>query len=481
MTKYIFFDNNLEHRTLAEDIHNSIRGDFKITFVGAKGAFDSPEWDAFAKKVNPEIIVSSDDLLNLSDKELKNFFNADKSNFFFISRNADRNVSLAFMVMSGAKKFEIGFDKFSMFIAPNWEDVEAFLHQHQKDIARNFDIKLVNPSRLAAYTLSKMFHPVDHINFDQDTFIAKNDFKVALLGFSVYSRDTMFVAYQQGRFEGSKFIIDLYDTSAKLKFNSFKEKFAGFIRDVEFNAIDVESYKNLNNIDFSSYDIVIVDFGTPKDRIEFSQDLQEKFINSMNEKTTIAPFVDDLVYDYSTDNPNILPFGAIKSIYCVDSIIADSFTRGGRFVNDYYNSTKQDSHKVKSWIGLTDFERGSNVSVADFNYSFIRIIGRDLFASFKTSADYKKWLRDNPKKFDTLARIEHLRWCAYLYSNGWDKLPLSDELMVENKDMQKKLHTCLVTFDELKEVSEMFKEDYEKYDCDNVDIVFDIFNTLNKS
>lgn len=480
MTKYIFFDNNFEHRTLAEDVYKTTKGDFKIIFVGTNGSFDSPEWGEFSAKVKPEIVISNDVLMSLSEKDLKKFFDSGKSNFFFISKNADRNVSLSFMVMQAAKKLNINFDDFSMFIAPNWEDVEKFLHQRQQEIARNFDIKLVNPSRLAAYTLSKQFHPVDHIDFDSDTFVAKSDFKVAVIGFSLYSRDAMFIAYQQGRFEGSKFIVDLYDVSAKLKYNALKEKFIGFIRDVEFNAIDIPSYKELDAIDFSKYDIVIVDHATPKDRVVFSKNLQEKFIGAMNENTTIAPFVDDASFENLENCPNVIPFGSVDSIYCVDSIIADSFTKGGRFVNDYYNSTKQDSLKIKNWIGLSDFERGSNVSVADFNYSFLRIIGRSVFKNFKTSVDYKKWLRDNPKKFDTLARIEHLRWCAYLYSNGWNTMPISDEVMIENKDNEKKLHTCLVSFDELNKVSEMFREDYIKYDCDNVDIVFDIFNTLNK-
>lgn len=479
-TKYVFFDNNLEHRTLAEDISKAQKGRFSITFVGAKDSFNDSQWKAFQERVKVEVIESKTDLLNLSSKELEALFSSDKTNFFFISKNADRNVALSFLVMDVAKKLKIAYEKFAMFIAPNWEEVESFLLQRQKDIAMNFDVKLINPPRLAAYMLSKKFHPIDSLEFDSANLVAKNDIKVALVGLSVNVREALFKTYQQGRFEGAKFIVDYFDVQANAKFESFKQKFAGFLGDVEFSVKNLSTYKELEGVDFSGYDIVIIDLLDDARCVEFAKQLQQSFLTTMNIATTIAPFVECVSADEFKNCPNVQAFGNVESVFSVNAIIADAFTTSGRYVNDYYNSTKLDSNKIKNWIGLSDFERGSNVSVADFNFSFIKMIGRETFKNFKSSQDFKKWLKDNPEKYETLARTEHLRWCAYLYSNGWNVMPLEEDIMVENKDSKRKLHTCLVPFDELASVSKMFNEDYEKYDYDNVDIIFDIFKILNK-
>ena len=134
---------------------------------------------------------------------------------------------------------------------------------------------------------------------------------------------------------------------------------------------------------------------------------------------------------------------------------------------------------MKNWLAMSEFEKGSNVSVADFNSTFIKLIGRENFARIKNSEDFKAYLRGRPKLYANLSRIEHLRWCAYLYSSGWDVLPLNGEILAENKDAERKLHACLVPFDELGKISEAFNEDYKKYDSDNVDIIFDIYKTLH--
>jgi len=477
--KYIFFDNNKEHRNLAEDIVKNSREKYSIIFVGIENTFTTQEWKEFQFKTKAEVIASKDELLSVSEKQIKSFFNSKKTNFFFISKNADRNVSLSFLVMNAAKRNDIAFDKFSMFIAPNWEDVETFLKKRQEEMMRHFDIKLVNPPRLASYILSKKIRPVDSIEFDSETLVAKSDFNIAVVGFSINSREAMFKTYQQGRFEGSNFVVDIIDVSASAKFNSFAKKYSGFVKDSKINLTNLNSIKDLDGIDFSKYNLVIVDLEDELETVNFTKKLQEKFLDSLNISTTIAPFVEGQV-DSFISSPNVISFGDVKSVYSVDAIIADSFTQGGHYVNDYYNSTKLDSFKIRNWVGLSDFERGSNVSVADFNYSFVKLIGRETFKNFTSRNDLKAWLLKEPKKYETLARIEHLRWCAYLYSNGWDTLPLEDDIMVENKDNDRKLHTCLVSFDELKSVSDMFREDYQKYDRDNVDIIFDIFKTLNR-
>ena len=477
-TNYIFFDNNPEHRTFAIDVFKKSKGLANILFVGSSQSFDNTQWNDFERCVNARTIKFDSEILSFTDKQIKQFFSGGRSEFFFISKNADRNASLSSQIMRAAKKCGATFDDFSMYVAPNWEEIERFLITCQNDILAAFDVKLVNPSKLAAYTLSKKFRPVDAMVFDPETLRAKKDIKVAVVGFTRDSREALLKTYEQGRFEGAKFIADVFDVSVRAKCRPFTEKFSGLMRDAEFSEIESNPSDLARKADFGKYDLVIADLGDESATADFTRRVQERLIESFNAETTLAPFLETTLWD-TESMPNVQPFGSLESVYSVDAIIADAFTSGGRFVNDYYNKTKLDSMKMKNWIGMTDFERGSNISVADFNYSFVKMIGRETFGKFADGNEYRSWLRANPVKYDTLARTEHLRWCAYLYSRGWDKLRLSSEIMVENKNIAKKLHTCLVPFDELRPVSEMFGEDYEKYDRDNVDIVFELNKILS--
>ena len=213
----------------------------------------------------------------------------------------------------------------------------------------------------------------------------------------------------------------------------------------------------------------------------FAKDVQEKIIEGNLTDLTVAPYISSPAGEFFDSDlyPSIIVFGRLESIYNPDAIILESYFRSGRYVNDYYNSTKKDAVKMRNWIGMSEFEKGSNISVADFNYTFVNLIGKGVFSKFKSSEEFKKWLHDNPKKFEALSRTEHLRWSAYLYSNGWDCMPLENQIMVENKNSKEKKHSCLVPFDELEKVSEMFNEDYKKYDADNVEIIYEIYKMLN--
>ena len=95
---------------------------------------------------------------------------------------------------------------------------------------------------------------------------------------------------------------------------------------------------------------------------------------------------------------------------------------------------------------------------------------------------------------ENLAKSEHLRWCAFHYTCGYDVMEkeefirrvknYQDEIMKlgssrikVTKDSGKMLHVCLVDWDELDEISEIENsitngnKDYKASDRANVDMV----------
>ncbi len=483
-TTYIFFDNNFENRTLAHNIKKEHSEASTILFIAKGDSWADEESQKFLANVEVERLDTDGVKLDLSESYIKKIFTKGaNSKFFFLSKNESRNTSLAFYIMSLAKELNLSAENMDFYISPDWDEIELFLTEFQYKISRNFEIHLVNTSKLATNILLANFKPVNAIKFDKETLIALEDLNVAVFGFNNNTKEALLRVYQQGRFEGSNFNVDIYDLAVELKTNSFRDKYKGFFSDVNLNLYSQETYEGLIaklKGGLNKYNLVIIDLADVHLNEKFALELQDELLALDNSKTTLAVRAESekSILNDSDENPSILLFGLAKDIFNLETIVLENYFQCAKFVNDYYNSMKEDNLKLLSWKGMDAFKKNSNMSVADFNYAFVELIGRDIFTSFKNSNEYRQYLKENPKKYDTLGRIEHLRWMAYLYANGWGLLPLEDDVMVANKDEKRKLHTCLVPFDDLTAVSDMFGEDYKKYDFDNIDIVYDIYEKI---
>lgn len=72
----------------------------------------------------------------------------------------------------------------------------------------------------------------------------------------------------------------------------------------------------------------------------------------------------------------------------------------------------------------------------DIEFNFNEILDtRDGFDN------YENFLNENPDIVKKWARIEHTRWNAFHYVNGWK--------YATERDDSKKLHNCLVSFNKL--------------------------------
>ena len=111
-------------------------------------------------------------------------------------------------------------------------------------------------------------------------------------------------------------------------------------------------------------------------------------------------------------------------------------------------------------VGLNACEKGSlpeGVSIIDTKEAFLEYLGEE--------------------RLMALSRIEHLRWNAFYFSNGWDVL--SPDKTERWKDPVNKLHSCLTTWDELTKVSQKFNEDYQLKDVQQVENIIEYLKTID--
>lgn len=127
---------------------------------------------------------------------------------------------------------------------------------------------------------------------------------------------------------------------------------------------------------------------------------------------------------------SISSFGDISDIMTEEAIKEEKLYAEAKLVNydyflNYSNSPLPDDYESgaeNEWKKISCFNRGSNIARADYYH-------------------IEKKLTGNGTDTDTLCRLEHLRWCRYLYYNRWT--------YGTSKNENHRTHPLLVPYDSL--------------------------------
>jgi len=134
------------------------------------------------------------------------------------------------------------------------------------------------------------------------------------------------------------------------------------------------------------------------------------------------------------NNKKIVAFGSFRTLNKSDIIFDEVLDDKAKNIHNYYRSL----YEMESWEELSLFKKNSNRMQAEHINIKLRGIG---WSDTKNFLGYKEFLDKNPNIVQKWARVEHLRWNAFHYANGWD--------FSKDRDDSKKLHHCLVSFEKL--------------------------------
>ena len=160
----------------------------------------------------------------------------------------------------------------------------------------------------------------------------------------------------------------------------------------------------------------------------------------------------------------------ITSAYEQRYLNAELADLGGMLLNEEY--VRDDSlNRKQKWFKAFYFDQMSSRASATFAKSFFYIIkniktGEDidqkeiLLEDWRTIDKKIKYLEQyNRDAFENLAKIEHMRWCAFLYTNGY--VQMSMENYRKNKSRKNPLekeHLYLADWDDLENVAQRVYE-----------------------
>lgn len=102
----------------------------------------------------------------------------------------------------------------------------------------------------------------------------------------------------------------------------------------------------------------------------------------------------------------------------------------------------------KPWSRYTEEQKDSNRSQADHFHLKIRAAGLD--PATVSKGVWLDWCNTNADTLESLARVEHDRWCAHLWLAGWMAGPREDS---------RKIHNDLIPYDGLSDGTKEFDRD----------------------
>ena len=114
----------------------------------------------------------------------------------------------------------------------------------------------------------------------------------------------------------------------------------------------------------------------------------------------------------------LICFGTAEETVSADMIFNEKSMEAAKRQHEFYYK----KYGGTPWEKLDAFKRYSNVSSSDYLYTIKRLMGQGV-------------------SMETIAELEHIRWCRYYYIHNWKYGP--------ETDAARRIHNCLIPFAQL--------------------------------
>ena len=235
---------------------------------------------------------------------------------------------------------------------------------------------------------------------------------------------------------------------------------------------DADGFCNIHHQIDKTEDNIIFHYKQWHEQIEFinsadmvivlSQENQAQLLRSLTLACSCEKIYFFSAVDYITDimenQDRLVPYRWKEVASTVDNILDSTLFRNAKQLNlryaHLYSGTEETSENAeKEWEKLDTFTRYSNISAADY-LDIMKIILKEENQGSSVDTMSAQW-------FETLANLEHIRWCRYHYINNWQYGQPENG----RKDKAKRIHADLVPYESLTEAE-------KDKDRENIRILF---------
>lgn len=175
----------------------------------------------------------------------------------------------------------------------------------------------------------------------------------------------------------------------------------------------------------------------------------------------------------------VSPYASCKEIWTPSIVLHQELDLRAMRMNGWYSLDEEDMGKPRpereqliraAWKKASEFDKDSSRASCDFLDTIAAMMGLDADA---ISAEEFKHKLQEPALLNALAKVEHLRWCAFLYAHGYtpmgqeefeQRIEAHEQARAAGKkssgkphcDTSAKRHACLVGWDELPNLEPLY-------------------------
>ena len=335
----------------------------------------------------------------------------------------------------------------------------------------------LNEQDMAARLLIRSYPPCQTLTFSQGR--ALQDFHALIIGFGSVGQAVMKQLVMNGQFEGSRFRLSVfapnYDQITGKLFSECEELLNQY--SIDFYAHDGRSralYNYLNQY-IHTLRYIVVCAGNDLLNAEIADELCS-YLSRRGYDTPV----------YQCSHTGIrckVNSGEVRKhrIYTPELLCSDKIDRMAMVLNQSYCGS---GTARENWLNCDYFSRMSSRASADFASALLHSAG-------VSPDDARKHWDPQGELLENLAKTEHLRWCAFHHSMGFramtgkefqDRADIYRRQQAETgagkirigKDLDKRIHACLIPWEELDELSARENAitekniDYKEMDRNNV-------------
>jgi hypothetical protein len=343
-------------------------------------------------------------------------------------------------------------------------------------------VNVYDTGMLAARAMIRLCPPWEFMHFDENGRAAEN-FECVVVGFGHYGQAALRQLLINGQFAGSTFRAAVFSPNFKNECGYLLTDSPEMLKryDIQSFPADGRSKEFYDYIGqrLDTLKMIAVCTGSETNNSEISDNLMLFLKRRRAENICVVQCGRTGVRYQETVGSPILR----GSIFCRAMLSAEDADRRAIVLNSIYDDS--DRTDWEKWVACDTFSKMSSRASADFLPAFLKIAGTS-----REEVLSGEWKPDRELQ-QALGETEHLRWNAFHFSMGYE--PMSREEFEENariwtrcrdegvpspvrinKNQQARTHACLVSWDELDELSARDNAitgrgvDYKQLDINNV-------------
>jgi hypothetical protein len=415
-----------------------------------------------------------------------------KLNLFLLDQDETYNLSLAKAILKEAS--DQGWDSNRLRLYLQSDDT-IILREIDEILAcpTNYEVNVISEAELAVRKLLEEEPIVKRLHLDtKKAAVLDAELSVLIIGFGKIGREALCKCICNGQFVGqNRQPVPLHITVVEpnwemmpWEFRNIHQSMIEEYKEIKWEPISWHSEKffQLLNKSIETINYIIIATEDDKENLTLARNIralaeQKKIswsnklmaVHSKNQKSISAELAEDQFFQH------IKLFGEYEAIYTEDVIVNEIRDTVAKKINEHYNLTAQNESNtpkgnLDNWNELSLLAKNSNRSAAEHLGTKLALIGYEAEvqrsdSEFLENASLEDYI--NKDQMENLLRVEHLRWNAFHFVNGWSNYSKEEIKQLQNgqqekltysqrKDKMRRKHACLVTWEELVFVSDLF-------------------------